>query len=107
MAKVRICRESRRFVQDRFAHHSTHRFARLAIPRFEVLTDFRVPNLLEALGSELCMGEQRAEFEQRKAICRKHVERIAEQLIGSCAEVVQAPALFQNRCELGDADEVR
>ena len=53
------------------------------------------------------MGKQWCKFKQRHSVGGEDEERIAQKLFRSCPEVVQSPALFQDRGKLRNGDEVR
>jgi len=90
MAEARIGGERRCFVEDRFPHHGLHLVTYRVVALLEVMADFRVRRLREALCAKRLVREERRKFEEREAVCGEHVERISEKFIGPCAEVVQS-----------------
>ena len=70
------------------------------------MADFGIWNALKARGAERILGEQRSKLKERHLIRREHIERIAEQLVRACAEMIEIPANFEKSCEFGDADEI-
>ena len=74
MAEARIGGEGRVLLRIGSRIVRLHRFARLAVPGLEVLPDFRVRDLLEALRRGTGVREERREFEEREAVRGEHIE---------------------------------
>lgn len=80
--------------------------ARMSVAEFKVLANLGVRHPLEARGAKSGMREERREFKEREAVCREDIQRIAQQLICTRTEVVQAPTLFKDLSKFCDPDEI-
>ena len=52
------------------------------------------------------MRQKRGKFDKREAVGGEHVERIAEELIGPRAEMMEMPAMLQDLGEFRDPDKI-
>src|SRR5678809_986829 len=93
VAEPGIARERGRFVQNRLPHGRPHGLTRLVVAKLEILPDLNVRELLETAGAKRGVGEERCEFKGRETVLIEDVKGIAEELISSCAQRIEVPAL--------------
>ena len=81
----------RNLVEDGVAVDALHRFAASIKAGLEVAGYFGVLNPVEAGGAEGGAGQQRRKLQQRQVVVGQHVQRVAQQFFGSCAEGIEIP----------------
>src|SRR5713226_6099674 len=105
VAEVGVGSECRRFVEYRLPHRGAHGFAHLVVAKLEVLTDFSVQYLFQAMRTEAAMREKRCELKKRESVCGEHEQCIPQEFIRAGAEGIQMPARFEDFSNLPDAHE--
>src|SRR5713101_8072010 len=81
VSEVGVGSECRRFVEYRLAHRGTHGFAHLVVAKLEVLTDFSVQYLFQAMRTEAAVREKRRELKKRESVCGEHEQCIPQEFI--------------------------
>jgi hypothetical protein len=107
MAKVRIGRKDGQFVQYGTVHRCLHRCAGGVVARFEVISDLRILNLLEASGPEGCGRKEWPDLEEREVVFAKNQQGISKELFGARSEGIETPALLEdggNFCNMHKAE---
>src|SRR2546427_13071490 len=105
VTEVGVSSECRRLVEYRLPHRCAHCFAHLVVAKLEVLTDFGVECLFQAMRTEAAMREKRCELKKRQSVCGEHKQCIPQEFIRARTEGIQMPARFENFSDLPDAHE--
>src|SRR5437879_705514 len=105
VAEVGVGGECRGFVEYRLPHRGAHGFAHLVVAKLEVLTDFSVQYLFQAMRTEAAMREKRGELKKRESVCGEHEECIPQEFIRARTDGIEIPARFEDFSDLPDAHE--
>src|SRR6266851_7907128 len=105
VAEVGVGSECRRLVEYRLPHRGAHGFANLVVAKLEVLTDFCVEHLFQAVRTEAAMREKRCELKKRESVCGENKQCIPQEFIRARAEGIQMPTRFEDFGNLPDAHE--